>query len=84
MVIHIPRADRQKKPVFINNNLWNGTYRRNWGGDYHCAESEIRAMLRDEPEDTMDMTVLEDFTLADLSDEAVQGYRNYIRALRVF
>ncbi|MCR5294506.1 MAG: winged helix-turn-helix transcriptional regulator [Lachnospiraceae bacterium] len=82
MVIYVPRARREQRPVYINNNLWNGTYRRNWEGDYHCTQAEIKAMLRDQPEETMDMMVLEDFSLADLSDEAVQGYRNYHAAVR--
>ena len=82
MVIHVPRAGREQKPVYINGDMWSGTFRRNWEGDYHCTPSEIRAMLRDEPENTMDMMVLEEFTLADLNDEAVQGYRNYHSAVR--
>ena len=82
MVIHVPRARREQRPVYINNDLWNGTYRRNWEGDYHCTQSEIKAMLRDEPEETMDMMVLEDFSLADLNDESIQGYRNYHAAVR--
>ena len=82
MVIHVPRAKREQRPVYINNDIWNGTFRRNWEGDYHCTRSEIRAMLRDEPEETMDMIVLEDFSLADLNDETVQGYRNYHAAVR--
>ena len=82
MVIHVPRAKREQRPVYINNDIWNGTYRRNWEGDYHCTQAEIRAMLRDEPEETMDMMVLEDFTISDLNDEAVQGYRNYHAAVR--
>nr|WP_300813575.1 RNA-binding domain-containing protein [uncultured Acetatifactor sp.] len=82
MVIHVPRAKREQRPVYINNDIWNGTFRRNWEGDYHCTRSEIRAMLRDEPEETMDMIVLEDFSLADLNDETVQGYRNYHVAVR--
>ena len=73
MVINVPRAARDQKPIYINNDIWNGTFRRNWEGDYHCTKSEIRAMLRDEPEETMDMAVLEDFTLKDLNSEAVQG-----------
>lgn len=77
LVITVPRARRDKRPVYINNDLWNGTFRRNWEGDYHCSTSEIRAMLRDEPEETMDMRILEDFTLKDLCKESVQGYRNY-------
>ena len=39
-------------------------------------------MLRDEPEETADMMILENFTLADLNEEAVQGYRNYHAAVR--
>ena len=34
--IHIPRADFTQRPVFINNNVFKGTYRRNNEGDYHC------------------------------------------------
>lgn len=82
MVINVPRAARDQKPIYINNDIWNGTFRRNWEGDYHCTKSEIRAMLRDEPEETMDMAVLEDFTLKDLNVEAVQGYRNYHSAVK--
>ena len=82
MVIRVPRARREQRPVYINNDIWNGTYRRNWEGDYHCTRSEIRAMLRDEPEETMDMLVLEEFTLDDLNNEAVRGYRNYHSAVR--
>lgn len=82
MVIHVPRAKREQRPVYINNDIWNGTYRRNWEGDYHCTPAEIKAMLRDEPEETMDMLLLEDFSIADLNDEAIQGYRNYHAAVR--
>ena len=82
MVINMPRASREQKPVYINNDLWNGTFRRNWEGDYHCTKSEIKAMLRDEPEDTMDMEVLEDFELADLNPDTIRGSRNYHAAVR--
>lgn len=81
LVIHIPRARREQRPVYINDDLWNGTYRRNWEGDYHCTNSEIRSMLRDEPEETMDMAVLKDFSIDDLDRESVQGYRNYHSAV---
>ena len=81
MVVRVPRARREQRPVYVNNILWNGTYRRKWEGDYQCSQSEIRAMLRDEPEETIDMTVLEEFTLNDLNDEPIRGYRNYHSAV---
>ncbi|MDY4611524.1 MAG: hypothetical protein SPD11_13020 [Sphaerochaetaceae bacterium] len=46
IVIHVPQASREQKPVYINNDLFNGTYRRNGEGDYHCSRSEVLAMLR--------------------------------------
>ena len=82
MVINVPRASRNQRPVFINNDIWNGTFRRNGEGDYHCSKSEIRGMLRDEPEETSDMVILEDFSIEDLDAEAVHGYRNYHSSIR--
>ncbi|MCI8597346.1 MAG: hypothetical protein HFJ10_02725 [Lachnospiraceae bacterium] len=35
--------------------MFKGTYRRNWEGDYHCTPTEVKAMLRDQIEDTMDI-----------------------------
>ena len=40
---------------------WN--LRRNWEGDYHCERSEVLAMLRDQPEETADMKILQDMPL---------------------
>ncbi len=56
--------------------MFNGTFRRNWEGDYHCTRSEVLAMLRDTPEETMDMKVLSDMSMSDLDIETVHGYRN--------
>ena len=30
MVIHVPMAKREQKPVYINNDIFNGTFRRNY------------------------------------------------------
>ena len=42
LVIYVPRAKRDQKPVYINNDLFGGTYRRDWEGDYHCSKAEIK------------------------------------------
>lgn len=34
MAIHVPAAKREQKPVYINNDMFGGTFRRNWEGDY--------------------------------------------------
>ena len=59
MVIWVPGAKREQKPVYINDDLFGGTFRRNWEGDYHCTRLQIKTMLRDQADETMDMEVLE-------------------------
>ena len=82
MVIHVPGAKREQKPVYINGDMFNGTFRRNWEGDYHCGRSEVLAMLRDQPEETADMKILQDMTLEVLNLETVHAYRNRHMAYR--
>lgn len=76
MVIHVPKARREQKPVYINGDMFNGTFRRNWEGDYHCERSEVLAMLRDQPDETADMKVLQEMSLEVLNSETVRAYRN--------
>lgn len=82
LVIHVPAAKREQKPVYINNDIFNGTFRRNWEGDYHCDRSEVLGMLRDEPETTMDMKVLDHISLSEIDTETLHGYRNRHMAYR--
>ncbi|MDE6243046.1 MAG: ATP-binding protein [Muribaculaceae bacterium] len=36
LVIHVPRAERMARPVYVGMDPKSGTYRRNHEGDYHC------------------------------------------------
>ena len=70
IIIYVPKADREHKPVYINNNLVNGTFRRNDKGNYRCTKSEISGMVRDQDTnydnkciDYMDMSVLNSETI---------------------
>ena len=47
VTIEIPRANRHDKPVYIGDNPFTDSYRRNGEGDYHCTETEVRNMIRD-------------------------------------
>lgn len=82
MVIHVPRATRGEKLVYINDNLFWGTFRRNGEGDYDCTPGEIRAMLRDQPEETSDMKVLDGMEIGDLNIDTVHAYRSRHTALQ--
>lgn len=82
LAIHVPKAKREDKPVYINNDLFGGTFRRNGEGDYHCSKNEVKAMIRDQAEEGADMKTLENFEISDLNMESVHSYRNRHAAYR--
>ena len=40
LVIEVPMADRETKPVYINGDMFRGTFKRTAEGDYHCTAEE--------------------------------------------
>lgn len=76
VAINVPRADYTIRPVYINNNPLRGTYKRNHEGDYHCAEHEVRMMMRDANESGNDGMLLEYYTMDDIDLPSLEAYRN--------
>ena len=74
--IEVPRANYSDKPIFLNGNPYNGTYKRNYEGDYKCSVSEVNAMIRDSSDDNYDSVLIENYNLDDLDMETVHRYRN--------
>ncbi len=75
VVVKVPRADYNVRPVYINNNMMRGTFRRNHEGDYHCAEQMVRMMVRDAYEDGNDRLFLEHYTMDDIDIPTLESYR---------
>jgi len=46
IAITVPQATAAQRPVYIENDLYRGTYRRCGEGDYRCTREEIEEMLR--------------------------------------
>ncbi|GHV66182.1 hypothetical protein FACS1894199_09060 [Bacteroidia bacterium] len=82
IVMEVPRADRQVKPIFINDDLFGGTYRRNGEGDYRCSRIEIKAMLRDQSEVAVDSTVIDELDWTNLDKDSIVRYRNRFSSLK--
>ncbi len=75
LVINVPPADREHKPVYINGDMYKGTFKRTREGDYRCTRDEILAMLRDQSRLTTDMKILRDLDLSVFDKESVKSYR---------
>ena len=71
IVIYVPMAKRDQKPVYINDDLFGSTFRRNHEGDYRCTRLQVKTMLRDQAENTMDMEVLDDVPMKDLNYDTI-------------
>lgn len=75
VIIHVPRADYKHRPVYINGNPMKGTYKRNYEGDYHCTEEEVKAMLRDANDSGNDGGLLNGYTMDDIDANSLRSYR---------
>ena len=45
IAITVPKAEACHRPVYIENDLYRGSYRRSGEGDYRCTREEIDTML---------------------------------------
>ena len=79
--ITVPKASYKDKPIYLNKNF-SQAYKRNYGGDYRCTESEIKAMIRDSNNETLDSTVIENFTIEDLDEKSLISYRQRFSVLK--
>lgn len=82
LAIRVPRATRQQRPIYVGQNPLEGTYRRNYEGDFKCRQEEVGRMLADQAEEPWDSTVLPEFSFSDLDQESIDHYRERVRARR--
>lgn len=75
IAINVPKAIRGERPVFINNDILNGSYRRNGDGDFRCSKEEVKAMLRDAASESQDARLIEELTLDVLNQNTIRKYR---------
>ena len=75
IVIYVPRAEFNMRPVYVGENPYKGTYNRNHEGDYHATEHEIRGMIRDQNPEGNDSLILEYYTMDDIDKETLRKYR---------
>jgi ATP-dependent DNA helicase RecG len=80
--VHVPRAKRTERPVYIGQNPLRGTYRRNHEGDYLCNEETVKRMLAEQVEDVRDAKLLEGYDFDDLDLNTLNVYRNRFKATK--
>lgn len=76
LVVEIPRARRQQRPVYLTTNPFGGnTYRRLNEGDRPVADEDVKRMLAEQVEDSRDDRILHNFGFEDLDMGSFRTYR---------
>ena len=79
MCITVPQADYRQRPIYINGNMMNGAFKRNYEGDYHCTEEDVKAMIRDANDSGNDGILIEHYNTDDIDSATLNAYRNRFR-----
>lgn len=76
LIIRVPRASRDQRPVHLGHDPYNGTYRRGYEGDFKCTRSEVLRMFADaDLTRTTDKRILKGYTFDDIDKESLRQYR---------
>ena len=82
LLIHVPKARLELRPIYINDDIIKGSFKRNHEGDYHLTKDEISKMLRDASPYSYDLKVYDNLPLSVLSNETITSYRRYHEAYK--
>ncbi|MDE6342953.1 MAG: putative DNA binding domain-containing protein [Muribaculaceae bacterium] len=72
--INVPEANYRNKPIYINNNLQSGSYKRLFEGDCHLNKQELTILIRDSSDD-IDSQIIECYGMQDIDQETLKTYR---------
>ncbi|WP_225743332.1 RNA-binding domain-containing protein [Marinilactibacillus sp. Marseille-P9653] len=74
--IKVPEAPQSKKPIYLNGNI-KKTYIREYEGDRHASEDELKYMIRNS-KDNLDSELLDNYDITDLNSSSVESYRRML------
>lgn len=75
MNVFIPELQPSQKPVYFKSEgLPRGAFRRIGSSDQRCTDDDLFVFYN--KEDSLDSSIIKDTSLEDISDEAIQLYRN--------
>lgn len=79
ILISVPRAQRIFRPVYLGEDPYMGTYRRDGEGDRRCKREEVESMLRDADEHTPDEKLLTHLSMDALDQRVLKTYLSHFQ-----
>jgi len=80
LVVEIPAARREQKPVYLNNQPMTETWLRLHDGDRRCSEEQVRRMMAEQIEESRDNRIVQNFDMNDINIESLLAYRHLLSA----
>ena len=83
LVIRVPRARFEQRPVYLARNPFGNTYVRNHEGDYRCTDEEVRLLFAEAESlnNPFDSKILKGYKLEHLDVPTIHAYRNRFNSL---
>ncbi len=78
--LHIPRASRTNRPLFVGSNPLKGCYQRFNSADVVMNEETVRRMMAEQVEDSRDIRIFKGFSIDELNSESIKSFRNMLSA----
>lgn len=76
LAVHVPRAGCKHKPVYLNGNPFGGNcYRRFDEADQEMSDEEVKLLLAEQSQKSLDYRILPRFGMDDISIPTLQAYR---------
>jgi len=84
LVVHVPEAQPQEKPIFFKRQgLPGGAFRRIGSTDQRCTEDDLAVFYQGRQSDSFDAQIVADATMEDLSADAIREYRRELQKANV-
>ena len=83
VIIEVPRAEREMRPIYVGTDPLKGTYRRNNEGDFHCSREQVSAFFRDASPTSIDTRVLTTMDSSVFCQDTIRDYRIRFNAMHV-
>ncbi len=81
LVINVPWANRRIRPIYINGDLFGGTFRRMHTGDHLCSREEVLSMVRDSDTSSQDSHIAESAEMSWIDNDTLVRYRRRFETL---
>jgi len=82
LVVKIPAARREQKPVYLKNQPMKETFIRLHEGDHRCSEEQVKRMMAEQIENSRDDKILKGFNFGDIEIDSISAYKNLFAAAK--